>query len=555
EQLTEQFAAAEIAAMHLRASKWLAAQGYLEEAIDHALLGGDESAAVSILFAHGPLLVSEERWLLLERLLNKFRPEIINREPLLLLLLCWLSLARYYLARLESIRECIAAAEIGALEPEQKRFLDCSMHTFAAIGQNWAGNFERTVLHSRKALALIRPEWPVVAGYAWIHLGTAVHHLKGGEAALVALAEDEHLAVSSRDRIYKYIAVSFVDWLSGDLTKLFYTARNGLELMGGKDLLLSSGILHLMAGSACYERNELDTAAEHFTAVLDVKYGYRALPFMYCAIGQALVYLAQNMANEAWEVIETAVEFCLETEHSSLLLVGRAFQAELALRQGQTDKARQLIANLEGTFLSKLMPHPYQPQITLPKVWLFEETPASRQKAEAELRRLRSIVTETHNVPGQIRVLCLQALLCQSQNKMEAAEEALVQAVRLAQPGGFIRSFVDLGPLMAVLLKHLYLQGYAPVFIQQILEAFPSSRPAPNTTPPLLLIESLTDREMEVLNLLAQRLSNKEISKMLVISPETVKRHTSNIYQKLQVKNRRQAVAKAYSLNLLVDVA
>ncbi len=108
---------------------------------------------------------------------------------------------------------------------------------------------------------------------------------------------------------------------------------------------------------------------------------------------------------------------------------------------------------------------------------------------------------------------------------------------------------------MAVLLKHLYFQGYAPAFIQQILDAFPTSNPSVNGTQTLAFIETLTDREMEVLSLLAQRLSNKEISKVLVISPETVKRHSSNIYQKLQVKNRRQAVAKAYTLNLLVDMA
>jgi LuxR family maltose regulon positive regulatory protein len=76
----------------------------------------------------------------------------------------------------------------------------------------------------------------------------------------------------------------------------------------------------------------------------------------------------------------------------------------------------------------------------------------------------------------------------------------------------------------------------------------------PNSTPSLAFIESLTDREMEILTLLAQRLSNKEISAILVISPETVKRHTSNIYQKLQVKNRRQAVTKAFTLGLLVEM-
>jgi LuxR family maltose regulon positive regulatory protein len=100
------------------------------------------------------------------------------------------------------------------------------------------------------------------------------------------------------------------------------------------------------------------------------------------------------------------------------------------------------------------------------------------------------------------------------------------------------------------LLEQVYRVGQRPLFIQQLLDAFPAT-----AVPPVIvqqpLIESLTDREMDVLNLLAQRLSNKEIAQELVIAPETVKRHTINIYQKLGVESRRQAVVQAYTIGLL----
>jgi len=161
------------------------------------------------------------------------------------------------------------------------------------------------------------------------------------------------------------------------------------------------------------------------------------------------------------------------------------------------------------------------------------------------------------------------------------ALERLTAALNLAEPGGCIRLFVDLGPQMADLLKQLIDQNVAVGYIGRILDAFkedahkavldasdpdgPSSHNRfsssssnsafriPNsdlhTSQPL--VEPLTNRELDVLAMLAHRLSNKEIAAKLFISPETVKKHLNNIYGKLSVSNRRQAVEKAETLGIL----
>jgi len=133
----------------------------------------------------------------------------------------------------------------------------------------------------------------------------------------------------------------------------------------------------------------------------------------------------------------------------------------------------------------------------------------------------------------------------------------------LAEPGGFIRLFIDLVPQMADLLKQLVKQNVAVNYIGGILAAFKededramqdesdhlSAQSSPLGNQPL--VERLTNRELEILNLLGQWLQNKEIAAELFISPLTVKKHLDNIYGKLNISGRRQAVEKAYTLGIL----
>jgi LuxR family maltose regulon positive regulatory protein len=183
----------------------------------------------------------------------------------------------------------------------------------------------------------------------------------------------------------------------------------------------------------------------------------------------------------------------------------------------------------------------------------------SLREATEKLQEYWQLCQATHNTSQMIEILLLQVIAHYKQEQFDGALAALERAVNLAQPGGYIRPFVELGPELAGLLNQLRSQGVAPDYIGQILSAFETDYQLSTTNRSGRLstagglVDPLTNRELEVLDLLAQRFSNKEIAAQLLISPLTIKKHTNNIYQKLQVTNRRQAVRKAAALGLVAE--
>jgi LuxR family maltose regulon positive regulatory protein len=206
------------------------------------------------------------------------------------------------------------------------------------------------------------------------------------------------------------------------------------------------------------------------------------------------------------------------------------------------------------------------PRITECRVLIAEGSDAGLQEAIA---KLQGYETENEAVNNTFQTIVMQPLLAlafKKQGRVDDALSVLEQALELAEPGRWIQPFVEIGPPIADLLDQLRSRGVAPDYIDQILAAFGTNderrttealdassgqRPAsaPGTAPGL--VEPLTEREMEVLALLAQRLTNKEIAKELVVAPGTIKAHTHTIYGKLGVQDRRQAVARARELGLL----
>ena len=197
------------------------------------------------------------------------------------------------------------------------------------------------------------------------------------------------------------------------------------------------------------------------------------------------------------------------------------------------------------------------PIISKAQALITQGTDAGLLEAAQLLEELLAYIKAMYNTYQEIRILACLALVYQAQGRTKEAQDALEHSLKLAQPGAFIRTFVDLGLKMADLLKQFADRGIETDYIRQILAAFPrqphiigKQRPAKALTNDNL-VEPLTRREREVLELLGKWLSGKEIAQELVISPRTVKKHTSNIYGKLGVNNRMQAVEKAKGLGLL----
>jgi LuxR family maltose regulon positive regulatory protein len=233
-----------------------------------------------------------------------------------------------------------------------------------------------------------------------------------------------------------------------------------------------------------------------------------------------------------------------------------AWQARIWLAQGKLDAASQWVGERgldaagDPTYLHDME------YIALARILIAQgrlDDPANLMQ-----RLLEAAETGGHTSRA-IEILMLQALASQARGDTDQAMTALERALTLAEPGGWIRIFIDEGPPMARLLYEALKRDISPEYINRLLAAFPISEPEQNdpakSQPPKSgLVEPLSEREIEVLQFLAEGLTNREIADRLYLSLNTVKVHTRNIYGKLDVHNRTQAISKGRALGILPSI-
>jgi len=364
--------------------------------------------------------------------------------------------------------------------------------------------------------------------------------------------------------------LSLVHIQEGGLQEVLSAALTGLKIAEKALAPEPLGWCRYDLGMAHYLRGEFEQAEPYLLALLEDRYiagpGYVAQG----GFVLARLYLCQDRATEAAQTIDCLEATFQDTRDSSNLALTAAFQVEIALWEGRLAQAHTLSQGVEFDLIPPnwLL---YVPQLTPIKLLLAEKSPASLQEARARLEVLDETMREINRNNVRIDALALQALVCQTQGDEVTALQKLRAALELGATGGNIRTFVDLGGPMAGLLSRLRKTGLAGrgdilAFVDRILAAFgqgtdygqsAATGASTSPSPPLVLrdaeelIEPLTERESEVLALLAQHLTYKEIGVSLFITPSTVSQHAVRIYQKLQVNNRRQALVKAQALGIL----
>jgi LuxR family maltose regulon positive regulatory protein len=384
-------------------------------------------------------------------------------------------------------------------------------------------------------------------------MAAAYHMLGDLESAHGLLNEHlagRHVAFDPQSYLHLLLASMNVQWMAADLRNLVHTATHALAFGQERALSPSLGAVHHFLGAVHYQWNELDRAETHFAAAFEQRYAPNGLYAAHSGFGLALTHLAQGRPTEACRVNDQVVEHLLDRRNRSLLPVARAMEAELALRQGDLAAASQWAARPAGSPLPA-MAAVYAPSFSVVRALLAQDTLAARQEAASLVSRLQDLFGATHNVRFRIEALALQALVHEALGNSRAALGTLEWALSLARPAGVIRLFVDQGPGMAELLQRLAPERARQEHVDHILSALADAHSGSPAGRPPSLSEPLTGRELEVLVLLAEHLSNKEIAARLVISAETVKMHASNIYRKLGVEGRGQAVARATALGLL----
>ncbi len=279
---------------------------------------------------------------------------------------------------------------------------------------------------------------------------------------------------TERDKIYHAVYLGnlgLVYWMDANLIALQQTAESLLDVVKEHPQPATVPYGLYLLGIILYHRNELHNAEEKLAKVVKSYYAASPMNFAHSAFALALTYQAQGKPGQAREICNSVVVNSLETNNEDMLQVARAFEAELALRQGRLAVAFQWA---EGYQAKPFRPtyRFYMPQVTLIRILLAQGTTDSLQQAADLLDQLHDFLVSIHNNRFRIDALALQALLHDARGEHSVALEKLTAAINLAEPGGFIRLFVDLGPQMADLLKQLIKQNVAVNYIGRILAAF-----------------------------------------------------------------------------------
>jgi LuxR family maltose regulon positive regulatory protein len=386
----------------------------------------------------------------------------------------------------------------------------------------------------------------------------------GAEAAVRFLEEDVEGADPTNHMFLTrvFAAQAFVHLLCGDLSPTVRTARRLAVLAERIPNVYAGNWAHYLQAVPQLHAHQLDDALRAFRSAVEQRDIFEGRVAVDALAGLALTYQLLQRPDSAASVADEILAFVQQRPESEYVAPAESFRARLSLLQGDlkaaVDWARSDDAECDAAGMFLWIENP---SITRARVRIAEGTEDSVHMALESLGSLRPQLERMHRTVQTIEVVVLQSLGLQKQGRIHEALATLEEAVTLAVPGGWIRPFVEAGPDMAALLQRLGGRGRHDDVIQRILAAFPG-RAAP-AEPPLAraaepspatgrsAVDSITNRELDILELLAQRLANKEIAARLFISTHTVKDHLKRIYDKLGAHNRRQAVKRAIEMGVL----
>lgn len=523
----------QVNALHCRAGQWHAENGLLEQAVKHARMAGDfeRIAQIAERAAGGSLL--DARLTVLLRWVDTLPQDVLSAHPCLQIYRAWaLYMNGHLQAAQQALGDCRRVLETLPPSPENDAMRRASTRLLDIIDRIAQGFMYSVDDKIEEAI--------------WVCSRARDMALEDGHVSLAAQAT-EGLALAQyhqgRLRASAQSCHQVIDLAAQGTAQAPLGAAGYVELAGiyseWNDLEKATDLLD-KALALCHEWGILQTLNEAYTA-------------------QSHLLQLKGDIDGAWEALEKAREFSSMEGDTSLVNFRLSTQeARLNLASGKPEKVvrwvREMLAvsssgeGLPAAFIVTL-------HTTLAQAYLAQD------KAEEALAVLEPLLTSAEAAGAFLHVIeicALRALALHALGDISTALDSLGWSLALAEPEGFVRVYLNEGAPMAALLREAAARGIQAEYAEKLLTAFgawaygsmveaPASPPS-GTQP---LPDPLTPRELDVLHCISQGLSNEDIAEKLVIALNTVKRHTSSIYGKLDVKSRTQAVAQARELGLL----
>jgi LuxR family maltose regulon positive regulatory protein len=523
--------------LHHIASQWFSTQRLIPEAIHHALEASDwEQAATLINDSIVPMLRSGELMTLIGWLkalpddVIFTRPELCQNFGWALTLTGQLDTADVYLLQAEKI----ARDDETLLGP---------ILVARAYHLRVSGNVSQAINYAHRALSILPQADSLSRGLAALTLGLAYWNLGDYQASERAFIEVDRAAQQSGNDYARMTAHSYL----GNIQAVYGHLHKAAELCqqviqsGGQSPFVSPA--HIGLAALYYEWNQLDQASQEVQIGIDQSQRM-GNPLILCDGYRIKAIIDQGFGNPevALSTLKNADQLVENKQVSPLARLRiAACHVQVALAQENHTAAQfwaEQATDPSGVSL-------YDPCLGLTPIYIFLARQKKKEAAE-RLRELYNTASQKGCGAGIVEIRLLQALSAESP---EGALQFMEEALKMAQPEGFIRTFVDKGEQVKILLERLKSQGGdLKEYILTLLASFGETSKVSASQG---LVEPLSERELEVLRLLEQGLSNGGIAERLVVTTGTAKSHVHNIITKLGVSNRAQAVVQAKLLKLI----
>jgi LuxR family maltose regulon positive regulatory protein len=522
--------------LHRLACQWFASEGFLPDAIHHALAASDCLRAAGLISDNSVMMLRRGELITLLGWLKSLPDEVVYERPQLCRDYGWaLTLTGQLDAADAYLRQ--AEAAVHADDALMGTILVAQAYNIRARGDNF-----QAIERAQRALSLLPQTDPLSRGLVALTLGLAHWNSGNFREAEQAFMEVDQAAQLSRNHYARMTALTYLGVIQAIYGRLHRAAEFCRQVIHLGEHSPPVAPAHIELGALLYEWNDLEAAAEHLQIGIELSQrtgnlllqsdGYRTL---------AIVQLASGEANMALSTLQKADQLANSRQVSPLTRMrNAACHVQLALAEKDLATARYWAEQVTEAADAS----PFFPQLKLtPARLLLAHN--ERTMAAERLKELYETTSQAGWGSGVIEVRALQAMAATTPTD---ALYFLEDALKEAQAEGFIHTFVDKGEPMKVLLDRLRAQrGELKEYVRTILSAFGETG-RPSTSQPL--VEALSEREMDILRLVAEGMSNGEIAERLVVSVGTVKTHVHSIIEKLGVRSRTQAVARARELAL-----
>jgi LuxR family maltose regulon positive regulatory protein len=563
----------DVPGLHRRASGWLEQNGQPPEAIRHALAAGDFGRAADLVELAIPAMLRSRQEAAVLGWLELLPDEVVRVRPVLSVGFAGALLAGGEFEGVEArLRDAegwldgttgirqgshAPAAEMVVVDDAEFRRLPAEIELYRAAQALVRGDGPGTVRHARQALELSpaddhlgRASAAALMGLASWASGDLEAGHSGYAECMAGLRRAGHIA----DTFGCAIALADIRRTQGRLCEAMRTYEQALQraTQQGGPVLRGTADMYVGMSEVHRERDDLPAATQQLLRSQELgehiglpqnRYRWR--------VAMARIREAEGDLGGALDLLDEAERLYVGDFFPNVRPVP-ALRARVRVAQGELGEAlgwareRGLSVTDDLSYLREFE------HITLARVLLAQHTAKraerSIQEATRLLERLLRAAEEGQRTGSVIEILVLQALAHQARDDIPAALASLRRAVTLAEPEGYVRIFADEGPPMAFLLRAAAKQGIARDYVRRLLAAV--NKAEDGTPASQGLIEPLSERELDVLRLLGTDLGGPDIARELVVSLNTVRTHTKNIYAKLGVNNRRAAVRRARELDL-----